>query len=53
MVTMPFVRNLSVRGKLLGGFGIVVALIVVLGVVLLSELGRSTPAGCTWARTRF
>lgn len=36
---MQFLRDLSVRGKLFAGFGIVLALTLVLGVVLLSQLG--------------
>ena len=36
---MQFFRNLSVRAKLFSGFGVVLALTTVLGVVLLSQLG--------------
>jgi methyl-accepting chemotaxis protein len=36
---MQFIRDLSVRAKLLGGFGVVLAINAVMGVVLLSELG--------------
>ncbi len=35
---MQFFRDMSVRGKLFSGFGVVLALTVVLGVVLLSQL---------------
>src|SRR5690349_10261838 len=44
---MRFLRDLSVRGKLLGGFGAVLALSTVLGVVLLSELGSVNGGGVT------
>ena len=33
---MRFLRDLSVRGKLLGGFGAVLALTAILGIVLLA-----------------
>jgi methyl-accepting chemotaxis protein len=36
---MQFIRDLSVRAKLLGGFGIVLAVNAVMGLILLSELG--------------
>ncbi len=36
---MGFLKNLSIRGKLFAGFGAVLALTVVLGVVMLSEIG--------------
>jgi methyl-accepting chemotaxis protein len=36
---MDFLKNLSIRGKLFAGFGTVLALTVILGVVMLSEIG--------------
>jgi methyl-accepting chemotaxis protein len=42
---MRFLRDLSVRGKLLGGFGAVLALTAVLGFVLLTELGSVNSGG--------
>jgi methyl-accepting chemotaxis protein len=47
---MGFLRDLSVKGKLFGGFGVVVALTVVLGVVLLSQLGSVNSGGATIGR---
>jgi methyl-accepting chemotaxis protein len=44
---MRFLRDLSVRGKLFGGFGAVLALTAVMGVVLLAELGTVNSAGAT------
>jgi len=42
---MQFFRNLSVRAKLFGGFGLVLALTAIMGVVLLSELGSVNSGG--------
>ena len=42
---MSFVRNLSVRTKLLSGFGIVVLLSAITAVTLLSELGTVNAGG--------
>jgi hypothetical protein len=36
---MTLLSNLSIRGKLLAGFGAVLALTAVLGVVMLSQIG--------------
>ncbi len=44
---MRFLRDLSVRSKLLGGFGAVLALTAIMGVVLLSELGNVNRGGAT------
>jgi methyl-accepting chemotaxis protein len=44
---MRFLRDLSVKGKLFGGFGAVLALAALLGVVLLSELGSVNSGGAT------
>jgi len=42
---MRLLRDLSVRGKLLGGFGAVLALTAILGVVLLTEMGTVHSGG--------
>jgi CHASE3 domain sensor protein len=42
---MQWFRNLSVRAKLFGGFGVVLALTAIMGVVLLSELGTVNSGG--------
>jgi methyl-accepting chemotaxis protein len=42
---MTFVSGLSVRAKLFGGFGLVLALTAIMGVVLLSELGNVNSGG--------
>src|SRR2546421_11146941 len=42
---MQFFRDLSVRAKLFGGFGTVLVLTAVMGVVLLTELGSVNKAG--------
>ena len=42
---MRFLRDLSVRGKLLGGFGAVLALTAILGLVLLTEMGSVNSGG--------
>jgi methyl-accepting chemotaxis protein len=42
---MRFFRDLSVRGKLFGGFGAVLALTLVLGLVLLSQLSTVNNGG--------
>jgi methyl-accepting chemotaxis protein len=42
---MDFLRGLSVRAKLFGGFGLVLALTAIMGVVLLSELGNVNSGG--------
>jgi methyl-accepting chemotaxis protein len=42
---MQFFRDLSVRGKLFGGFGVVLLLAVVVGVVLLSQMGTINAGG--------
>ncbi|HET9123718.1 MAG TPA: methyl-accepting chemotaxis protein, partial [Solirubrobacteraceae bacterium] len=47
---MQFLRDLSVRGKLFAGFGIVLALTLVLGVVLLSQLGSVNGGGMSLGR---
>ncbi len=44
---MRFFRDLSVRAKLFGGFGVVLVLAVVVGVVLLSQMG-SINAGAVY-----
>jgi methyl-accepting chemotaxis protein len=44
-MTMSLLRDLSIRWKLAGGFGTVLALSVVLGVVLLSQLGSVHAGG--------
>ncbi len=42
---MQFFRNLSVRAKLFGGFGAVVVVAVVVGLVLLSKMGSVNSGG--------
>jgi methyl-accepting chemotaxis protein len=42
---MRFFRDLSVRAKLFGGFGVVLLLAVVVGVVLMSEMGTVNAGG--------
>ena len=42
---MRFVRDLSVRAKLFGGFGVVLVLSAVMGVTLLGELGNVNSGG--------
>ena len=48
---MQYLRNLSIRGKLGAGFGLVLALAVLLGVVMLSELGSVNAGGEYLGRT--
>jgi methyl-accepting chemotaxis protein len=50
-VQVQRLRDLSVRGKLGAGFGLVLALAVILGVVMLSELGRVHSGGEYLGRT--
>jgi methyl-accepting chemotaxis protein len=42
---MRFLRDLSVRAKLFGGFGVVLALAVVVGVVLIAQMGTVNAGG--------
>ena len=42
---MQFFRDLSVRGKLFGGFGAVLVVAVIVGVVLLSQMGNVNSGG--------
>ena len=42
---MQFFRDLSVRGKLFGGFGVVLVVAVIVGVVLLSQMGNVNSGG--------
>jgi methyl-accepting chemotaxis protein len=42
---MQFFRNLSVRGKLFAGFGVVLVVAVIIGVVLLSQMGTVNSGG--------
>jgi methyl-accepting chemotaxis protein len=42
---MDFLRNLSIRGKLFAGFGSVLALTVILGVVMLSQISSVNSGG--------
>ena len=42
---MQFFRDLSVRSKLFGGFGIVLALAVIVGVVLMVQMGNINNGG--------
>ena len=42
---MQFFRDMSVRAKLFGGFGIVLALTIVLGIVLIGQIGTVNSGG--------
>lgn len=42
---MQFFRNLSVRAKLFGGFGVVLALTTVMGVVMILQIGSVNAGG--------
>jgi methyl-accepting chemotaxis protein len=42
---MRYLRDLPIRGKLFAGFGVVLALTAILGVVLLSEMGNVERGG--------
>ena len=50
---MEFLRNLSVRAKLFGGFGVVLALTLVLGVVMILQLGSVNGISNTLSSSDF
>ena len=49
---MQFIRDLSVRAKLFGGFGAVLGLTAVLGVVLILQIGSVHSGGLISVTTR-
>jgi methyl-accepting chemotaxis protein len=52
-IRVQFFRDLSVRAKLFGGFGVVLALTVVLGVVLISQLSSVNGISNTLSTSDF
>ncbi len=52
-IQVEFLRNLSVRAKLFGGFGVVLALTLVLGVVMISQLGSVNGISNTLSSSDF
>jgi methyl-accepting chemotaxis protein len=48
---MRYLKDLPIRGKLFAGFGAVLALTVILGVVLVSEMGKVNAGGVQIAAT--